>query len=136
MKLFTLNQVLYSALILSLLSIGGSLYFSEVVGLIPCVLCWYQRICIYPMPILITVAILKPEYNIIYNLRILSFMGLLFAGYQYFIQFFHTKSQFCHIGISCSDIQIVFFRFITLPLLSFISFIIIFLLCFMIKESK
>lgn len=135
MKIFTLREILILIFMTSILSVVGSLYFSEIVGLVPCTLCWYQRIAIYPIPVLTGVALLREEYNVVYNLRILSLFGLLVAGYQYYIQFFHRTSNFCHVGVSCSDVQFEILGFITLPLLSFLSFLFILILTFMVKKN-
>jgi disulfide bond formation protein DsbB len=42
---------LWAAFVVAALATGGSLFFSEIAGFIPCELCWYQRICMYPLSI-------------------------------------------------------------------------------------
>jgi disulfide bond formation protein DsbB len=58
------NNVLYVAFLLVLVSILGSLYFSEVMNFAPCILCWYQRILMYPLAIILLVGIWKKDENV------------------------------------------------------------------------
>jgi disulfide bond formation protein DsbB len=44
---------LWGGFVVAALATGGSLFFSEIAGFIPCELCWYQRICMYPLSILL-----------------------------------------------------------------------------------
>ncbi len=54
----------YLVWILSLVSTMGSLFFSEIMQLPPCVLCWYQRIAMYPIAILLPVAFMSGEMRV------------------------------------------------------------------------
>ena len=40
------------AFVVAAIATGGSLFFSQVAGFVPCELCWFQRICMYPLSIL------------------------------------------------------------------------------------
>ncbi|MFE6588679.1 disulfide bond formation protein B, partial [Bacillus mobilis] len=61
--------MIYFSFLVSLVATIGSLYFSEVKGYVPCSLCWYQRIFMYPIPLLIFISILINDKNIKYYLR-------------------------------------------------------------------
>lgn len=111
--------------LLTFVSTFGSLYFSEVVKLPPCNLCWYQRIFMYSLFILSAVAIsFKEKLNFKYILA-LSIPGLLFSGYHYLVQKFSIGTQFlaCGDGISCTQIDFEVLGFVTIPLLSFLAFV-------------
>jgi disulfide bond formation protein DsbB len=53
----------YLALAPALTAMLGSLYYSEIAGFIPCTLCWYQRILMYPLTLIILVGIFKRLYR-------------------------------------------------------------------------
>lgn len=62
--MFTRDNRLYAAWVVALVAMMGSLYFSEVLGFKPCVLCWYQRIAMYPLALLLGVAALRSDFGI------------------------------------------------------------------------
>ncbi|MCS0543365.1 disulfide bond formation protein B, partial [Aeromonas veronii] len=59
-----LETYLFIAFAAALISTLGSLYFSEIQKFVPCELCWYQRIFMYPLAIILGIAIFKKNYNI------------------------------------------------------------------------
>ncbi|TCW40593.1 disulfide bond formation protein DsbB [Laceyella sacchari] len=134
MKQVSQNIYLILSLSISLVALVGSLYYSEVVGLVPCELCWYQRICMFPLPLIIVISILKEDPNVKYYTGALSLIGLTISLYQYVIQMLHTKSSFCNIASDCSSIQVQYFGFITLPLLSGFAFLLILVFSCLIKK--
>jgi|SRR3990172_5825257 len=117
------NYLLISYLI-AFSAIVISLYYSEVLQLPACNLCWYQRILMYPIaPVSILAFIFKDKYGYRYLLS-LAFPGLLFAVYHYFIQKTSLfPDVFCGAAISCTNIQIEYLGFITIPLMSALGFL-------------
>ncbi len=65
---------------------AGSLYFSEIAHLPPCVLCWYQRILMYPLVLIIAVGILRKDKSLPFYVLPLSILGGGIAFYQYLLQ--------------------------------------------------
>ncbi|MFC4425633.1 disulfide bond formation protein B [Deinococcus navajonensis] len=55
---------LYAAWVVALVATLGSLYFSNILGFKPCVLCWYQRICMYPLALWLGIAALRGDLGI------------------------------------------------------------------------
>ena len=104
----------------------GSLYYSEVAGFIPCTLCWYQRILMYPLVLLIAVGlILRDEYLPRYVLP-LSTLGLGIAAYHYLTQWgLFAESAACSVGVPCSGRYVSYLGFITIPLMSLVAFALI-----------
>ncbi|MGR5969474.1 disulfide bond formation protein B [Bacillus paranthracis] len=135
MKRLSLKQFSIISLLISTLATLGSLYFSGILKLVPCDLCWYQRILMYPLPLIIIISLIIKDANSKYYLRILSFFGLLISSYQYIIQSLHTKSTFCDITSDCTTIQIEYFGFITLPFMSILSFFINFSMFFLDRKK-
>ena len=118
----------------------GSLYFSEVKSLPPCLLCWYQRILMYPLAIILAVAIYRKDKQVAYYALPLSLIGAAIALYHYLIQWTALKDInpiSCSITADCSQKQLIYLGFITIPLFSFIAFIVISALMFyIIKTNK
>ena len=114
----------------------GSLFFSDIMGFAPCVLCWYQRICIYPLVLIFGVGLFSFDAGVIkYSLP------LAVAGW--FVALYHTllysgiipKSiQPCSEGVPCTEKYIEWFGFLSIPLLSFLAFSAIIALLFVLKR--
>ncbi|ANB59282.1 disulfide oxidoreductase [Anoxybacteroides amylolyticum] len=111
----------------SLIATLGSLYFSEVLKFIPCDLCWFQRIFMYPQVILLGLAAIRKEYGVARYSLALSVVGGTISFYHYFIQkipFFQTHVPLCG-RIPCTSDYLNWLGFITIPLLALTAFIII-----------
>lgn len=102
----------------------GSLFFSEVLKLQPCVLCWYQRICMYPLVIILAVGIYKKDKNIPFFVLPLSIIGTIIAIYHNLLYYKIIPESLipCTLGISCTTRQIELIGFVTIPLISLIAF--------------
>jgi disulfide bond formation protein DsbB len=117
----------YAAWAVAIVAMLGSLYFSEILHWTPCVLCWYQRICMYPLVALIAVGIIKKDRNLPYYVLPLSLIGGAIALFHSLIQVgvIPEAAAPCSEGISCAVRYGNYFGFITIPLLSFIAFTLI-----------
>ncbi len=82
MKLFDRENRLYLAWIVALLATLGSLWFSEVKHYIPCVLCWFQRICMYPLVIILGIAAFDSDLGVRKYILPLTGIGWLIAVTQ------------------------------------------------------
>ena len=111
----------------ALIATLGSLYFSQVMGLAPCVLCWYQRIAMYPLVIVLGVGILLRETRIRLYALPLSLIGLAIAIYHNLLYYGVLPESIapCTTGVSCTTRQIEWLGFITIPLLALVAFAII-----------
>lgn len=119
--------LLYLAWGQSLIAMLGSLYFSEVMGLPPCVLCWYQRILTYPLVVIIAIGILRKDKGIYMYVLPFSILGFFVALYHnlLYYQLLPESVKPCIVGISCTTKLIEWFGFITIPLLSLAAFTVI-----------
>ncbi len=110
----------------------GSLFFSEVMELVPCVLCWYQRIFMFPLAIILLVGLCPLDKRVVNYALPLAIIGLLFTLYHclLYFGFIPENLQPCSQGVSCADEGMELFGFLPIPLLSLASFslIIFFLL--------
>lgn len=116
----------------------GSLFFSEVMELPPCVLCWYQRIAMYPLVVVIAAGILMRDARMKFYALPLAFVGLAVAVYHNLLYYNIIPESItpCTQGISCTSRQIEWLGFITIPLLSLAAFLLtsLFLLFYKPKE--
>ena len=121
------------AFLLSLGAMMGSLYFSEVAQLEPCILCWYQRIFSYSSVFLLGFALIKKDNNIIPYVIFLNFIGGIIASYHVLIEGEGNDTLFCGLteGVSCTETYYVHFGYITIPILSLTIFISTLLLLFL-----
>lgn len=118
---------LYLSWAIALVSMVVSLYFSEVVGIVPCILCWFQRIAMYPLVAVIAVGIIRKDNNVSAYVLPLSIVGTIIAFYQNLLIWGVVSETLapCIIGVSCVTQTFVVLNFITIPLLSLLSFVII-----------
>ena len=138
-KYTVLNDLLpYAAWLLALLAMAGSLFFSEVMGLQPCVLCWYQRIAMYPLVLIIGIGIVNhdPGWKI-YSLP-LALIGLVISVYHNLVYYGVIPESLtpCTKGISCSERQIEWFGVVTIPLMGLLSFLAMSLLIVIHRPKK
>jgi disulfide bond formation protein DsbB len=135
----TLENLLVSAWGISLIATLGSLYFSEIMKFIPCELCWFQRIFMYPQVIILGMAVIRKEYDIAHYSLVLSIIGGAISTYHYLIQkvpFFQDNAISCGI-VPCTGQYINWLGFITIPFLALIAFILIAVLSsMMIRKMK
>ncbi|CAD5373092.1 putative disulfide formation protein [Rubrivivax sp. A210] len=102
----------------------GALFFSEVMRLPPCVLCWWQRICMFPLALLLPLGLFP------YDRQVLRYC-LPLAGAGWALALFHLlvvagvvpeRLQPCTQGVPCSETVWRWMGFVTIPLLSFLAF--------------
>ncbi|MGG3178023.1 disulfide bond formation protein B [Priestia megaterium] len=136
MKTLSYGNYMFIVTLVSFIGTVGSLFMSEVMSLTPCSLCWYQRMCLYPIFLMCVVSLIKKHKKTNEYIKYFSGIGLVIAIYQYTIQMTNTKSLFCHLYEDCSSIDLIFFGFITIPFLSAISFLLIFMLSILVRNLE
>ena len=125
--IFLKKYVLYLAWFQALAATLGSLFFSEVLKFPPCVLCWYQRMCLYPITVILAVGILRKDTKVDYYVWPFLIAGWLIALYHNLLYYsiLPEAAAPCIAGISCTTRFIEWFGFITIPLLSLSAFTIL-----------
>lgn len=116
------SQLAFGPAIAALL---GSLYFSEIRGFVPCELCWFQRILMYPIPILLLVGIFNEDWFLPKYVLPLSIVGLSVSTYHILLQNHVIGSSMCSAGVSCAVKYINVYGFITIPVLAWIAFFLV-----------
>lgn len=119
--------------LMAVFSTVGSLYYSEIMKFPPCTLCWYQRICIYPLVIIFGAALLTDDHkHLKYSLPLLL-TGLAFAVYHNLLYFGVIAQELipCTGSVSCSTRQLELLGFITIPLMAMVGLVVMIVLAFL-----
>ncbi|GHC88197.1 disulfide bond formation protein C [Pseudorhodoferax aquiterrae] len=114
----------------ALASFLGAMFFSEVMDLEPCVLCWYQRIAMFPLVLILGIGAYGQDRSCLRYALPLAAAGWLLAGYHWLLYkgVIPKDLQPCGKGASCADVKLEIAGFITIPLLSLTAFSLILLL--------
>ena len=122
--------LIFSAWLIAAVSTLGSLFFSEVMELIPCVLCWYQRIFLFPLAIILLIGLFPLDKKVVNYALPLAIIGLLFTVYHCLLFFgvIPKNLQPCSQGVSCTDDNMELFGFLPIPLLALMAFLMIIIL--------
>ena len=115
---------LYFVWATALAATTGSLAFSELAGIVPCNLCWYQRILMYPLVLLVPLGIIKRDLSLPLYVLVFSILGVIIALYQSLLQWGllpETLTQ-CSAVASCAT-KYWSYGFLTIPFLSLLSFL-------------
>ncbi len=122
------ENIIFFAWAVSVIATLGSLYFSEILKFEPCELCWYQRIIMYPLTVILAIAFAKKDDKVAIYMLTLSGIGIPLSLYHYLIQkvpFFTSHAPACG-QVPCTGQYINWFGFITIPFLALVAFILIF----------
>ncbi len=128
---------IFSAWFTSSLATLGSLFFSEVMKFPPCLLCWYQRICMYPLVVLFIAGLFPVNRQVLRFTFPLALIGWLISVYHnlLYYQILPESAAPCVQGISCTTVQIEWLGFITIPFMSFAAFSLILIFQYLIHRT-
>ncbi|MGG1639380.1 disulfide oxidoreductase [Paenibacillus sp. MCAF9] len=117
---------LFVAWAAAVLATAGSLYLSEVMHFAPCSLCWFQRIFMYPLALILGIAYSKGDEGIVSYALPLVVIGGGFSLYHTVLQKLPHDSPLAACGpVSCQGDYLNWFGFITIPMLALVAFLII-----------
>lgn len=129
------------AFLLAFVAVLGSLFYSEVIGLEPCFFCWWQRICIYPLALILGISLWSKDHEVIKKYAIiLAIIGGIFGIYHYLVEKFSfiaaTVDCSATGAVSCSISPVnVFGGYVTIPMMSLTILVVIILLLTLKKRS-
>ncbi|PIE92705.1 disulfide bond formation protein B [Bacillus fungorum] len=113
-----------------------SLIFSEWMKLPPCDLCWYQRMAMYPLVLILGIGMYRRDPNVSTYAFPFACIGSMLSVYQITIQTFPASElKICTVGVSCTEDHLNLFGFISIPMLSFVGFLAIIILLY-IKSDR
>ena len=128
-KLSLRKNSLLLAFIISLTATLGSLFYSEILGYTPCKLCWFQRIFMYPLPIIFGIALKNKDLGIKKYTIPLAVIGALIAAYHYSVQVFQfTTNCGANSEVPCNLVYSFELGYITIPMMAVTAFILIIIL--------
>jgi disulfide bond formation protein DsbB len=116
---------LWCAFLVASIATGGSLFFSEIAGFIPCELCWYQRICMYPLSIVTLLAALANDRRVARYLLPLPLVGAGISVYHLLIEngvVEQAKACLLSAPGGCATKWINEFGYMTIPTLALTGF--------------
>jgi disulfide bond formation protein DsbB len=124
---FLRGTTLWLAGTIALAATLGSLYLSEVVHLIPCRFCWYQRIAMYPLALILLIAAYRKEGMIRIYAGTLATIGAGIAAYHKLMQVYPAldSGSCAATGPSCSAALILKFNFVSIPYMALSAFILV-----------
>ena len=127
----------HAAWLTALVASLGSLFFGEVMKLPPCSLCWYQRICMFPLTVVIAVGIALRDKNLFLYAMPLVVVGLGLAIYHNLLYYDVVSEAIspCTHGVPCSSRQIEWLGFVTIPSLALFGFLAI-LVCLTMHRGR
>ena len=128
-------NILFLCWLVSSVSAMGSLFFSYVMEFAPCVLCWYQRIFLFPLVIILAVGLFPIDKSVVKYALPLAIAGWLTAAYHNLLYagIVPENIQPCSQGVSCTEEYIDLFGFLSIPMLSLLSFSTIIALLIILK---
>ena len=119
--------LVFLAWLMATVSTLGALFLGEVMGYTPCLLCWYQRIALFPLVFVLAAGLFPFDYKVVRYALPLAMVGWLLAVFHLALiaGLIPENIQPCRQGVPCSEVQVVWFGFINIPLLSVAAFSII-----------
>ncbi|MEI7678274.1 MAG: disulfide bond formation protein B [Betaproteobacteria bacterium] len=116
--------LIFAAWLVATASMLGALFFGEIMHLSPCVLCWWQRICMFPLVVILPAGLFPLDLRVVRYVLPLAAGGWLFALFHMLLMAGVIPEDLkpCTRGIPCSEKVIEWFGFVTIPLLSLLAF--------------
>ncbi len=132
------GQLLFAAWILALISTLGALFIGEVMGQMPCLLCWYQRIAMFPLAVISMVASYTMDMGVWRYALPLAVIGGLIAAYHslLYMGIIPKAIEPCGAGPSCSGANMMILGNIPIPLLSLGAFGAIIVLLLLLRKGN
>jgi len=117
-------NLIFGAWLIAAVSTLGALFFGEVMQLPPCVLCWYQRIFMFPLVLILPIGLFPFDRKVVRYALPLAVIGGLIAVFHLLLVAGAIPEGIkpCTQGVPCSETVIEWFGFLTIPLLSAVAF--------------
>ena len=120
------DRAIWLAWVVALVCTVGSLMYSELFHYIPCRLCWFQRIAMYPLAVILLVGAIRREAVVRYYAIPIALIGLAISIYHNLVQFYpRLEGGSCDPAVPCSARSVEMFGFMDLPFMAGVGFILI-----------
>lgn len=123
----------------TLISTAISLFYSDYLGVLPCGLCWFQRVFIYSMMFILGYAWWKKDSKVWGYIQTLSIPGLIIALYHEYLQLGYSELLPCPAiasTVDCAKPTFLEFGFVTYPFMSVVLFTALLLLAYVSGKYK
>ena len=114
---------------------AGSLYFSEVADFVPCEMCWYQRIAMYPLAPILAIAAFRGDRQIGNYVLPIAVIGAGISIYHVQLQLFPDQGSSCSLATPCTAKWVEALGFATIPVMALISFLLVITLTLTARSS-
>jgi len=122
------------AFLVALIATLGSLYLSEIARFVPCELCWFQRIAMYPLVLVLGVGALRGEAGVWRYALPLPVIGILISIYHVVIQWQpNLEVTECSTGVPCTGRYLQVFGFISIPTMAGAAFLLVAVLLLLVR---
>lgn len=129
---------MWSAFKITTISMLASLFYSNIAGFAPCELCWFQRIFMYPLVVILGMALWKKDNKIVSYALALSCLGLVVSLFQNYMYYFNQGlAAFCQQGgatVSCVKRYVFEFGYISIPIMALTGFVLVIIFLLLQKE--
>lgn len=115
---------LWLAWLVAAVATAGSLYYSEIAGFVPCRLCWFQRIAMYPLSVVLLIAAVRRDVAVRWYALPMAAAGALISSYHYLLQWFpQLETASCDPAAPCAAFYVREFGFVSIPLMALMAFL-------------
>ncbi len=131
------NYFLYLAWLIAVIGFSLSIFYGEITGNAPCPLCWYQRIALFPLVLILGIAVYRGDHTVIPYALPLVVVGGAIGMFQVLQRYFPSLqiAGICNAGIQCSNSWVHVFGVLEFPWLSSLGFIVMFILLIFSRRS-
>jgi hypothetical protein len=129
------SVALWAAWLVAAVTTLGSLYYSQIAGFVPCELCWFQRICMYPLAAILLIATVRDDRRVWTYVVPLTVIGAAIATYHTQLQAFPEQQTFCSTVTPCTTRYVWEFGFVSLPFMALSAFVFILALVLVARPS-
>lgn len=132
------DAALWIAFLVAAIAMAGSLYFSESAGFVPCRLCWFQRIAMYPLAVILLVAAWRRDRDVRWYVVPVAAIGACVSLYHYLVEWNPgLEGGACEAtGPSCSAVWFREFGFVTLSFMALCGFVAIVVLVLFTPDRR
>ncbi|MGE3855349.1 MAG: disulfide oxidoreductase [Dehalococcoidia bacterium] len=123
LRAFVLERGTWLAFGVAAIATAGSLYYSEIAHFVPCEMCWFQRIFMYPQAVVLLVAAIRRDVEAWRYAVPLSAIGLLFSIYHYQLELFPNQPTVCSTSVPCTVRFVEVYGFVSLAFMAGAGFI-------------
>jgi disulfide bond formation protein DsbB len=125
---FKLRQLLnergrWMAFVVAAGAMASSLYYSEIADFVPCEFCWYQRIAMYPLAVILLVAAVMRDERVLRYVVPIAVIGALLSIYHVQLQIFPEQASTCSSGVPCHARYVQEYGFVSIPVMALCGFV-------------